>query len=114
MLPDSYRKIAFLRTTGLLDSRLAAQKLSVRPVDHAFASAARSPESSPVQLAMLCCFACRSTPTIFISASFARAFWLDPIKVYSGVRGRHTYVISHACSRHLERPDPVFKWYGYA
>jgi hypothetical protein len=41
-------------------------------------------------------------------------FWLDPIKVYSGVRGQHTYVISHACSRHLERPDPVFKWYGYA
>ena len=114
MLPDSYRKIAFLRTTGLLDSRLAAQKLSVRPVDHAFASAARSPESSPVQLAMFCCFALDRRLQFSSQPPSPEPFWLDPIKVYSGVRGQHTYVISHACSRHLERPDPVFKWYGYA
>src|SRR6266536_4456120 len=46
--------------------------------------------SSPVSvsnMAMLCCLACRSHPTIFISASFVPSlFWLDTAKVYSGRR----------------------------
>src|SRR5438034_8481796 len=47
-------------------------------------------------MAMLCCFACRSTPTIFISASFARAFLFGSHKSLLGSsRGRRTYVITH-------------------
>src|SRR5262249_5675183 len=46
--------------------------------------------NSPVSLsnmAMLCCLACRSHPTIFISASFVPSlFGLDNEKVYSGRR----------------------------
>src|SRR5262249_24980602 len=51
-------------------------------------------------MAMLCCFACRSTPTIFISASFAPSlFWLDSKSLLGSSRGRRTYVISHAMFR---------------
>ena len=38
-------------------------------------------------MAMLCCLACRSQPTIFISASFVPSlFGWNPVKVYSGRR----------------------------
>src|SRR3989442_12496329 len=37
-------------------------------------------------MAMVCCFACRSHPKIFISASFVPSFLVGYRKVYSGRR----------------------------
>src|ERR1017187_7900098 len=45
--------------------------------------------NSPVSvstIAMVCCFACRSHPTIFISASSVPSLWVRHHKVYSGRR----------------------------
>jgi hypothetical protein len=45
--------------------------------------------NSPVSvstMAMVCCFACRSHPRIFISASFVPSFLVGYRKVYSGRR----------------------------
>src|SRR4029077_6742549 len=46
--------------------------------------------NSPVSvstMAIVCCFACRSQPTIFISASFGPSLLVGYRKVYSGRRG---------------------------
>jgi hypothetical protein len=55
--------------------------------------------NSPVSVstvAMLCCFACRSQPTIFISASFVPSLLVGYRKVLLGsLRGRRRYVISY-------------------
>src|SRR5260370_42344547 len=43
--------------------------------------------NSPVSvstIAIVCCLACRSQPTIFISASFVPSLWVRHHKVYSG------------------------------
>src|SRR5438046_1858818 len=37
-------------------------------------------------MAMVCCFACRSHPRIFISASFVPSLWVRHHKVYSSRR----------------------------
>ena len=96
-------------STGYLLRSVICLQPMARPL--AFMLRWRSPPNilsvnSPVWLsnvAMLCCFACRSTPTIFISASFARAFLGWHRKVYSGVARRRTYVISYP---KIEEQDP--------
>src|SRR5215510_5637774 len=54
---------------------------------------------SPVSvsnMAMLCCLACRSTPTIFISASFfPSSFGWYHKSLLGSLRGRRTYVITY-------------------
>src|SRR4029077_81886 len=59
-------------------------------------------------MAIVCCFACRSQPTTFISASFVPSFLVGYRKVYSGRRGADVVMssltpdnISH-CGTRLE------------
>src|ERR1035438_154804 len=68
--------------------------------------------NSPVSvstIAMVCCFACRSHPTIFISASSVPSLWVRHHKVILGSsRGRRRYVISYASARSIFNPRGSF------
>jgi len=60
--------------------------------------------NSPVSvstIAMVCCFACRSHPRIFISAYFVPSFLVGYRKVYSGRREADVVMSSVAHSVHL-------------
>ena len=62
--------------------------------------------NSPVSvstIAIVCCFACRSQPTIFISASFVPSLLVGYCKVYSGRRGADVVMSS---------PTPVLDSYA--
>jgi PAP2 superfamily len=48
-----------------------------------------------VIMAMLCCLACRSQRTTFISASFARTFLVGTKSLLAPLRGRGSYAITH-------------------
>jgi hypothetical protein len=56
-----------------------------------------------VTMAIVCCFACRSQPTIFISASFVPSLLVGYRKVYSGRREADVVMSSVTPSMHKAR-----------